>query len=83
MSENDTSNVIGVRTVYDAVLRLEGKVDGQSARFDAEIDALRKDHTYLRGKIDGSIGMVKWLGPTGVIATILGFLLMAGVIPTN
>ena len=80
---DDTSNVIGVRTVYDAVLRLEGKVEGQSARFDGEIDALRKDQTYMRGKIDGSIGMIKWLGPTGIVATLLGFLVMAGVLPVR
>lgn len=67
----DNSNVIGVRTVYDAVLRLEGKLDEQSRRFDTDIDLVKTEQTYLRGKIDGSLGMVKWLGPTGVAAVIL------------
>ena len=81
MSENDTSNVIGVRTVYDAVLRLEGKVEAQTTRFDAEIDIVKTEQTYLRGKIDGSLGMVKWLGPAGLVAAILGAAKSAGLIP--
>lgn len=73
MSENGGSgdNIIGVRTVYDAVLRLEGKVEAASNRFDTELDIVKQEQTYLRGKIDGSLGMVKWLGPTGVAALVI------------
>lgn len=75
---DDTGNVIGVRTVYDAVLRLEGKLDAQAARFEQEMDAhkeavaeevaaVKGELTYLRGKIDGSLGLLRWLGPAGVV----------------
>lgn len=73
-------NVIGVRTVYDAVLRLEGKVEAASNRFDAELDTVKQEQTYLRGKIDGSLGMVKWLGPTGVAAVIVAVAKGAGLL---
>lgn len=95
-------NVIGVRTVYDAVLRLEGKFDAQSARLEAEmdrtksdvneaieahrlatnakVDALRTEQDYLRGKLDGSVGMVKWLGPTGVAALLVALAKATGLL---
>jgi hypothetical protein len=76
MSGEGGDNIIGVRTVYDAVLRLEGKFDAHKQSVEAEVDVLRADQTYLKGKIDGWMGMVKWLGPTGVAALILGLLTM-------
>lgn len=81
MSEGGSGdNIIGVRTVYDAVLRLEGKFDLHKQAIDAEMDQLRDEQTYLRGKIDGSLGMVKWLGPTGVAALVAGLLWQAGLL---
>lgn len=79
-ASDDTSNIIGVRTVYDAVLRLEGKVDAQTVRFDSEIDIVKTEQTYLRGKIDGSLGMVKWLGPSGVAAVLFAAAKAAGLV---
>jgi hypothetical protein len=82
MSEGGSGdNVIGVRTVYDALLRLEGKVDQMGSRFSEELDehrstnadaldAVRTEQTYLKGKIDGSLGVLKWLGPAGVVGVI-------------
>jgi hypothetical protein len=80
VSAEGGDNIIGVRTVYDAVLRLEGKVDAQSSRFDAEIDIVKTEQTYLRGKIDGSLGMVKWLGPSGVAAVFIGIAKATGLL---
>lgn len=82
MSENDLSNVIGVRTVYDAVLRLEGKFDAQNQRIDSELDAVKGRMDRLEGRLEGSLQVIKWLGPTGLAALILGILVMVGVIPT-
>ena len=84
-------NVIGVRTVYDAVLRLEGKVDQTSSRLEAQLDAHREaidtevatvksDLTYLRGRIDGSLGLLKWLGPAGVAGIVLAAAKSAGLL---
>ena len=85
-------NVIGVRTVYDAVLRLEGKLDSSLGRLESEFDihkaevtaelqAVRTEQTYQKGRMDGSLGMVKWLGPAGIAAVIIGAAKAAGLIP--
>lgn len=92
MSEGGSGdNVIGVRTVYDAVLRLEGKVDQTSSRLEAQLDAHREaidgevaivksDLTYLRGRIDGSLGLLKWIGPAGVAGVIVAAAKATGLI---
>ena len=93
MSESIGSgdNVIGVRTVYDAVLRLEGKVDQTSSRLEAQLDAhkeaidsevagVKSDLTYLRGRIDGSLGLLKWLGPAGVAGVVIAAAKASGLL---
>lgn len=88
---DDSSNIIGVRTVYDAVLRLEGKVDNQSARLDAQLEAHREavnaevenvktDLTYLKGRIDGSLGLLKWIGPAGVVGVLVAIAKTVGLL---
>lgn len=88
---DDVSNIIGVRTVYDAVLRLEGKVDSHTQRLEAELDAhkvhvteevsaVKSDLTYLRGKIDGSLGLLRWIGPAGVAGVIIAAAKGAGLL---
>lgn len=86
MSE-ENSNVIGVKTVYDAVLRLEGKVDGLEGRFaervekiDTRVDAVMLRQERFEGRLEGSLGMVKWLGPAGVVAVIFGVAKTAGLL---
>lgn len=95
MSEGASGdNVIGVRTVYDAVLRLEGKLDNATTRFDSELDAhkqtvaseleaIKNEQTYQKGRMDGSLGMIKWIGPTGIAALIIGMLVMTGILHTS
>ena len=93
MSESIGSgdNVIGVRTVYDAVLRLEGKLDSSTARLESEFDAhkayvnteiqaVRNEQTYQRGKVDGSLGLIKWIGPAGVGAVLYAAARAAGLL---
>lgn len=79
MSEGG-DNIIGVRTVYDAVLRLEGKVDLQSQRLDNELDTVKSRIDRLEGRLEGSIAVVRWLGPTSVVALIIGIAKMIGAI---
>ena len=88
MSEHDTSNVIGVRTVYDAVLRLDGKLDAMEQKFnqraestDTRVDDVIRRQERLEGRLEGSFGMVKWLGPAGVAAVIFGAAKASGLIP--
>lgn len=88
---DDTSNVIGVRTVYDAVLRLEGKVDSHAQRIEQELDAhkiqvaeevtnVKTELTYLKGKIDGSLGLLRWLGPAGVAGVVVAAAKASGLL---
>jgi hypothetical protein len=81
MSEDSNGNFIGVKAVYDAVLRLEGKVDGQSARLDTEIDAVKSRMDRLEGRLEGAMGLVKWLGPTSIVALVIGIAKMANLLP--
>lgn len=89
MSETNGSgdNVIGVRTVYDAVLRLDGKLDAMESKFnqraeltDSRVDDVIRRHERLEGRLEGSFGMVKWLGPAGVVAVIFGVAKAAGLL---
>ena len=82
MSEDNSSgNFIGVKAVYDAVLRLEGKFEGSQQRIDQELDAVKGRMDRLEGRLEGSLQVIKWLGPTGLAALILGVLVMTRVIP--
>lgn len=89
MSEGNGSgdNVIGVRTVYDAVLRLDGKLEAMESKFtqraeqtDVRVDDVIRRHERLEGRLEGSFGMVKWLGPAGVVAVIFGIARATGVL---
>jgi len=80
MTEHDNGNFIGVKAVYDAVLRLEGKVDNVSGRLDNEIGAVTGRMDRLEGRLEGSFQVIKWLGPSGLAALVLGTLVMTGVI---
>lgn len=80
-------NIIGVRTVYDAVIRLEGKLDGLEGRVnsrseatDSRIDGVMLKQERLEGRLEGSLGMIKWLGPTGVAAVLFAIAKAAGFI---
>lgn len=60
---------------------LDGKVDAQGrAAADADkVMASRLDR--LEGKLEGSLGIVKWLGPVGVAALLFGLLTIYGFLP--
>ena len=73
---NPPSNIIGIRDVYDAVNSLRNE---QAARFtglETRIDRVES----RQDRNDGRIDMVKWLGPSGLAALLLGILVMTGVL---
>lgn len=78
MSEGG-GNLIGIRDVYEAVARLDSKIDARFTGLEKRIDRVeaRQDRN------DGRIDMVKWLGPTGIAAIITGLLFMAGYMPVR
>ena len=43
-------------------------------------DETRERVVRMEGRIEGGLGMVRWLGPSGVAALIIGLLIQAGVI---
>ncbi len=82
MSDTDkTSNVVGVRDVYDIVARLETKIDSRFSDIDAKVDSLSSRVDRLEGRLEGSIGVIKWLGPAGVVALIYGIAKAQGIVP--
>jgi hypothetical protein len=76
VAENDNGNIIGIRDVYNAVIRLDGKWDEKFEVVTSRIDRVES----RQDRNDGRLDTVKWLGPTGIAALVLGFLVMSGVI---
>lgn len=75
-----SSNVVGIRDVYDIVARLETKVDNRMAELDLKVDLLSSRVDRLEGRLEGSVGMLKWLGPTGLVAVIFGIARLSGIV---
>lgn len=74
MADGASSNVIGVRDVYDIVSRLEAKVDNRMEQVDVKVD-----HLASRiDRLDGAISVFKWLGPAGVVGIVYGLGKAAG-----
>lgn len=78
MSEGG-GNIIGIKDVFDAVARLDSKIDARFTGLENRIDRVES----RQDRNDGRIDMVKWLGPTGIVALILGVLVMTKVIPVS
>lgn len=68
------SNLIGIRDVFEAVARLEGKVDSRLKSLEDKVDLV----SSRQDKLDGALSLVKWLGPAGVIGLIYGIGKAAG-----
>ena len=71
---SDGSNLIGIKDVFEAINRLEGKVDSRLNALDAKVDAV----SARQDRLDGALSLVKWLGPAGVIGIIYGIGKAAG-----
>lgn len=71
---NGGSNLIGIKDIFEAVNRLEGKVDSRLNALDAKIDAV----TSRQDRLEGALSLVRWLGPAGVIGLLYGIGKAAG-----
>ena len=74
MSEGTGSNVIGIRDVYDAVKDMRTEMGSRFSALENRIDRVEQ----RQDRNDGRLDMVKWLGPAGIAALILGVLVMTG-----
>ena len=75
------ASIAALRAEQDVRLnRIEDKLDTRMTTLDRKVDELGTRQDRLEGKLDGSLGMLKWLGPTGVAAVIWGLLKAAGVL---
>jgi len=61
-------NLIGIRDVFEAVARLEGKVDTRLNTLDAKVD----DLASRQDRLEGALSLVKWLGPAGLVGLVYG-----------
>lgn len=93
MTDSTTPNGrINIGDVYRLVERSEAKQDRRWERLEAKLDA-RDRHVDGRfaahevkitaqgsriDRIEGGLGVIRWLGPAGVGAVLLGLLTMAG-----
>lgn len=67
------NGTVSIRDVYEIVSRLETKVDARLAAVDDKVDSAlsRLD------RLEGGIGLIKWLGPAGVGSVLLGLIALA------
>lgn len=81
MSENGSthSNVIGIRDVYEEVRATRTEINTRFSGLESRIDRVES----RQDRNDGRLDMLKWLGPTGVLALVVGLLYMSGVLPTS
>lgn len=71
---SDGSNILGIKDVFEAVARLEGKVDSRLNALEGKVD----DVARRQDRLDGALSLVKWLGPAGVLGLIYGIGKAAG-----
>lgn len=72
-------NIIGIRDVFEAVQRLDAKIDARFTGLENRIDRVES----RQDRNDGRLDMVKWLGPTGLAALLIGVLVMTHVLPIS
>jgi hypothetical protein len=73
--------------LFDRLDRIEDKLDrrldsldGKVDRVDLKVDIATSRIDRLEGRLEGSLGLVKWLGPAGIAALIFGLLQAQGLI---
>lgn len=62
--------------LFDRLDRIEDKLDRRLNSMDIKVDGL----TSRLDRMEGGLGMVKWLGPTGLAALVIGVARTAGLI---
>lgn len=72
--------------------RIEDKLDVRMSALDSKVDAQGRAAAdadakmgsrldRLEGRLEGSLGLIRWLGPVGVAAIIFGLLVLYGLLP--
>jgi MoaA/NifB/PqqE/SkfB family radical SAM enzyme len=74
MSTNDAAQVRNV-DLQGQLDRIEDKLDKRLDRVEVKVDGV----TSRVDRIEGGLGMLKWLGPTGVAALIAGVAKSMGI----
>jgi hypothetical protein len=54
--------------LFDRLDRIEDKLDRRLNSVDSKVDGL----TSRLDRMEGGLGMLKWLGPTGIAALVYG-----------
>lgn len=62
--------------------RIEDKLDTRLSALDVKVDGVAARQDRLEGKLDGSLAIVKWLGPVGLAALLFGLLSIYGLVPS-
>lgn len=62
--------------LFDRLDRIEDKIDRRLNTVDEKVDGL----TSRLDRMEGALGMLKWLGPTGVAALFYGVAKSQGLI---
>lgn len=75
MSPEQPNGRITTKQVYDLVGELRTEVMGELQGLRQEVH----DNTRRQDRMDGALAMLKWLGPAGLGAVILGLLKIGGV----
>jgi hypothetical protein len=60
--------------------RIEDKLDTRMTTLDSKVDEIKSRQDRLEGEFRGAVGMLKWLGPTGVVAIVVGLLRMGNIL---
>lgn len=61
--------------------RIEDKLDRRMTDLDAKVDGLGARQDRLEGKLEGTLGIIKWLGPVGLAALVFGLMTVYGLLP--
>jgi len=63
--------------IFDRLDRIEDKLDLRLNVVDAKVDAVTSRMDRFEGRLEGTLGLVRWLGPAGVGAVLLGLVALA------
>ena len=74
VSNGAPSNILGLKDVYEAILRVEAKNDQRFNALESKVDLV----SSRQDRLDGALSLVKWLGPAGVMGLIYGIGKAAG-----
>ena len=75
--EHEPGNVIGIRDVYNAVIRLDGKMDLRIGEVTSRVDRVES----RQDRNDGRLDMIRWLGPAGVVGLVYGIAKSMNLLP--